>query len=83
MWHSLFYLTKKQLVLKFDLFLFLQVVNKMDLKRLTEKAARSAASYNSYLMNQRREERKCYYDIPTGVGATLGYHYWGVMNLLM
>lgn len=42
-------------------------VSKLDIKRLTERAMKSAANYNAYLSRERREERRHYFDIQTGV----------------
>ncbi|KAF6039101.1 PHF10 [Bugula neritina] len=43
------------------------VVSKVDMKKLTEKAVKAAASYNAFLMKEKREERRHYFDIQTGI----------------
>ena len=46
-------------------------VSKLDIKRLTERAIKSAANYNAFLSRERREERRHYFDIHTGVSPPL------------
>jgi len=47
------------------------------MKKLTEKAVKAAASYNAFLMKEKREERRHYFDIQTGVGVS----YVGVSHI--